>query len=464
MTKPMRLGLFQQASPQIGGTLSWPHPRSQSIRFPELDYWIEVAQTIDSAGFDFLFFADAFGYPTYKNDLPAAAVAAGILFPTLDPLFLLPTLAHVTSRLGFVATSTTGLDHPVQAARRFATLDHLTGGRVGWNIVTGGTQRAIADLMGHEEMRKHDDRYEVAGEYVDLALRYLEGSWEDDAVVIDRERRVYAERSKLHRVEFEGKHYRSSGYLTVPPSPQRTPVLFQAGTSSAGQALAAAYAECVFVVASSVESVARSVAEIRAKAEALGRDPHSISIMAGATVIVAADADKAATQRAEFEALQSDEVVNVLYSGNTGIDLMSLDPDKSLAQIIDAGGDIGQIGQSQINRFLDDDGKDAPTVREIMDELRGRGIRGFQLTGDPQDVTDGLESLMDSTGLDGFLIEPVFDLADVRDFAELVVPELRKRGRLPEVPRSGTLRAQLSADGRDRLRSDHPGAKYGRWA
>jgi FMN-dependent oxidoreductase (nitrilotriacetate monooxygenase family) len=457
----MRLGLFQLASVQIGGTLSWPHPRSESLRFHEPEYWIEMAQIIDTAGFDFLFFADSLGYPLYQGDLHPAAAAAGLHFPTLDPLILIPSIARATQRLGFVATSTTGLDHPVLTARRLATLDHVTQGRLGWNVVTGGAQSSMAALFGHESMREHDDRYALAAEYLDVFLKYTEGCWEPTAVTADRTRQVYAERNRLHRIEHQGDHYRSSGYLTVDPSPQRTPVLFQAGASPAGRDLSSRYAEAVFVAATTPEQVAAHVADIRERAAFAGRDPDAVVIMGGASVTVADSTDRALTLRAEFDALQSDEIVNILYAGNTGIDLMSLDADRPLSQVLESGKPIGQLGQTHIQRFMPTNPDEAPTVKQIISELRGRGVRGFEIVGDPTEVADEMERLLEVTGLNGFIIEPLFDLADVRDFVHLVVPELQRRGCFPRTPRTGTLRAQMF--GSDHLPRSHPGANYRVW-
>lgn len=453
----MRLGVFEVAGPQVGGTLSWPHPRSGTADYADADLWIGIAKVLDDAGFDFLFFADGFGYPTVGGVLPPLAVTGGINFPGIDPSYLIPILARETKRLGFVVTSSTGLDHPVQTARRFATLDHLTGGRMGWNIVTGASQDAVAALFGHEAMRQHDARYDLADEYLQLALTYWEAGWDDDAVLADRERRMYADPAGVHRIEYAGEHFRSSGYFAVVPSPQRTPVLFQAGTSARGRAYAARNAECVFVQGTTTAQTRASVADIRARAVEHGRDPGSITIMVGVTVTVAETAQEATDQRAAFDDLQTDEVVSVLYAGNTGIDLLALDPDRSLTQLTEGDGPVGQMGQTNIDRFLPTDGSTPPTVRQILDQLRGRGTRGFQVTGDPASVADQLEALMDDTGLDGFLLEPIFAPDDLTDFARLVVPELRRRGRLPEEPGHGTLREQLG--GGTHLPADHFGAQ-----
>jgi len=164
--------------------------------------------------------------------------------------------------------------------------------------------------------------------------------------------------------------------------------------------------------------------------------------------------------RREFDALQTDEVVAVLYAGNTGIDLLALNPDLPLTQLNNGAGPAGQMGQSNIDRFLGSAGRPAPTVREILDQLRGRGTRGFEVVGSPTEVADQLERLMDDTDLDGFLLEPIFDPADLEDFAALVVPELRRRGRMPAAPATGTLREQLTATGDPHLAGDHPGAAF----
>ncbi|ANP71350.1 NtaA/DmoA family FMN-dependent monooxygenase [Cryobacterium arcticum] len=458
--KQMHLGVFEVAGPQVGGTLSWPHPRSDSLRFHELEHWIHIAQVLDRAGFDFLFFADGYGFPSIDGDLPDLAVRGGINFPALDPALIIPTLAHLTERLGFVVTSSTGLDHPVQTARRFATLDHLTGGRIGWNIVTGASQNTVAELFGHREMTGHDARYDQADEYVDLALTLWEGCWEDDALIGDKAGGVFADPAKLHRISYEGTHFRSSGYFTVDPSPQRTPVLFQAGTSARGRAYAARNAECVFVQGTTVEQTRANVADIRARAAENGRDPQGIRVMVGVTVTVAATHEAAVALRREFDELQTDEVVAVLYAGNTGIDLLSLDPTLPLSQLQDGAGPAGQMGQSNIDRFLGTDGRPAPTVREILDQLKGRGTRGFQVVGSATEVADQLEQLMDDTDLDGFLLEPIFDPADLEDFATLVVPELRRRGRMPAAPGTGTLREQLTGTDDPHLAGEHPGARF----
>lgn len=452
-TTTLRFGVFEVMGPQVGGTYSWPHPLSNSIDYLDPQHWIRMARVIEDAGFDFLFFAGGYGYPVIGDDLSEVAVDKGINFSGLDPDYILPVLAQHTDQLGFVVTQTTGVDHPAALARRFATLDHLTGGRIGWNIVTGASQNAVAEVFGHDALVPHDTRYAMAAEYVALASRLWEEAWDDDALVADRESGVFARRDGIHRVVFDGEHYRTRGYFTAPPSPQRTPVLFQAGTSPAGRAFAAGHAECVFVQGTTPSRTAAAVADIRRLTAEAGRDPRSIILMAGLTVFVGETEAAARALEGEFDGMQSDEVVATLYAGNTGIDLLSLDPDRTLHQVLDGDGHIGQMGTSNIERFL---GEDAPTVREILDQLRGRGTRGFRITGDPTQVADGIEALAAQTDLDGFLIEPVFPPYDLEEFGRLVMPILAARGRVREGRPGNSLRERITGRPGDRLGPQHP--------
>ncbi len=451
----MILGVFEAGTQQIGGTTSWAHPRSQNGDFRDIEYWIDMAKMLDDAGFDLLFFAGgSFGYASLKGELSDVLVRAGMMF-SLDGAYLIPALAAATERLGFVVTTTTGSDHPLHTVRKYSTLDHVTKGRIGWNIVTGASQNTMSKMLGQSEMVPHDKRYEAAAEYVEVALKFWEGGNDDDAVVLDREGGVFADPDKIHLVEHEGEYYRSRGYHTQPPSPQRSPVLFQAGTSEAGRAFAARHAEGVFIQGTTYEQTAASVADIRRRAAELGRDPHDIKLIVGVTIVTAATSEEAHRLRAEFEQLQTDELAAHYYSGNTGLNLMEFDPDLPLKQQLPDDGLAGQMGVSNIERFYSRPDGSAPTVREILDDLKGRGTRGFAITGDPVEVADELERMMDATDLDGFMLEAVFNTASMRDVIDLVLPELRRRGRLDPAPEGGTLRERLLGRG-PHLAPEHP--------
>lgn len=447
MTKRIVLGVFEAGSAQVGGTTSWAHERSQNGDFRDIDYWVRMARMLDEADFDFLFFAGgSFGYASRRGELSDLLVRAGANFG-LDGAYLIPALAVSTERLCFVVTSTTGADHPLHTVRKFSTLDHVTRGRIGWNIVTGASQNTMAQMLGHTEMVSHDTRYEAADEYLEVALKFWEAGNEDDVIMLDRGSGTFADPAKMHKVVHEGVYYRSIGYHTQPPSPQRSPLLFQAGTSEAGREYAARNAECVFVQGTTVPRTAEAVADIRRRAAAHGRDPQSLKLLVGVTVIVAPTSEEAHRQRAEFMALQTDEYTAHYYAGNTGVDLLRYDLDRPLADQLEFDEMAGQMGVSNIQRFLGGDGRPAPTVRQILDELRGRGTRGFAITGDPVEVADQIEELLDATDLDGIMLEAVFNHASMRDFIELVQPELRRRGRLDPEPTGPTFRERMLGAG-----------------
>lgn len=463
------LGVFETAEPNLGGTITLTGPDGSGAEQRDVAHWVGVARLLDGAGFDFLFFAGSrFAWPAVGGGLAAPLVAAGF-GASVEASYLLPALAAATERLGLVVTSSTGTDHPAATVRTFSTLDHLTGGRVGWNIVTGAFADTQAAVLGHERTVPHDERYAMAGEHLDVALRCWEGAWADGGRGEARDERVAAstggheastrvDASRARRVVHDGEHYRTSGYHLGPSGPQRTPLLFQAGTSEAGRELAATYAECVFVQGTTVAGTAAHVADIRARAAAHGRDPAAVKVFVGATVVTAATAREAAAQRAAFEALQSDEIAAAWYAGITGVDLLSLDPDRSLAQVFEGPGaqGRGQLGRSNVERFLPTDGSPAPTARQVLEHLKPRGTRGFAITGDGASVADEVEELVDATGLDGIMLEPTAGAASLHAFVDHVVPELERRGRR-EAAVGGTFRERMTGAG-PHLAPTHRGA------
>jgi FMN-dependent oxidoreductase (nitrilotriacetate monooxygenase family) len=406
---------------------------------------VDLARTLDEAGFDFLFFADTYGYATLDGRMPEQVAAHGIQFPALDPMLAIPALARETTSLGFVVTSPTTVEKPYGTARRFATLDRFTNGRIGWNVVTGSSQATTDELFGVDRSMAHDDKYDAADDFLDTCLRHWEHSWEDDAETRDRARGLYADPAKLHRVEVDGAHQRSHGVFAVPPTPQRTPVLFQAGTSDRGRAYAARNAEAVFIQGQSIESAARHVADIRAKAVDNGRAPSDIRVVTGMTVTVAPTHDEAVALRAEYEALLARDDAAVLFAGISGLDLTGLDPEIKVVEL------ETDLGQTLITHY----GRENPDMRvgDILDRFRTKAIRGFQVTGSPTEVADEIEAIVDGSGIDGIMLEPTFGGPDAyRAFIELVLPILAERGRAAAAP-GATLREHLG--GGPRLSATH---------
>jgi FMN-dependent oxidoreductase (nitrilotriacetate monooxygenase family) len=454
----MLLGAFEMVNPN-NGMPTWTHPDGRGEDWDDLAHWMSLAKTLDAAGFDFLFFADTYGYPTLDGRVPDETVAHGIQFPALDPMLMIVALAAQTSSLGFVVTSPTVAERPYATARRFATLDRLTGGRIGWNVVTGSSQATTDALFGLDAPNgggipgSHDTRYDAADEFVELCLRFWEQSWDDDAEVRDRSRNVYADPSKVRPVSFEGVHHRGHGVFAVPPTPQRTPVLFQAGTSDRGRAFAARNAEAVFIQGQSIPQAAGVVADVRARAVAAGRPADDIAVISGATIIVAPTSEEAHARRAELDALYALDDAAVMFAGFTGVDLTREDPDTLLEDVVLPAG--GAQGQTLLDRYR---AQGSVRVRDVLDGFRRRGIRGFLVTGSPIEVADELETIARETGLAGFMLEPTFGgLGCFEDFCELVVPILRERGLLADDP-GPTLRERMHPGGGPRLAPTHPAA------
>ncbi|MFT4212958.1 MAG: NtaA/DmoA family FMN-dependent monooxygenase [Microbacterium sp.] len=420
MSGRILLGVFEMMNPS-NGMPTWTHPAGRGDDWDRLEYWVTLARELDAAGFDFLFFADTYGYATLQGRMPAEVAAHGIQFPALDPMLAIAALARETERIGFVVTSPTTVEKPYATARRFATLDRFTNGRIGWNVVTGSSQATTDELFGVTRTLGHDERYDAADEFLDTCLRFWEHSWEDDAEV--RSRDVYADPAKLHAVDVHGRHQRSHGIFAVPPTPQRTPVLFQAGTSDRGRAYAARNAEAVFIQGQTISAAAAHVRDIREQAVRHGRAPHDVKVVTGMTVTVAPTEDEARMLRAEYEDVLGLDDAAVMFAGITGIDLTGIDPDTRVADL------RTDLGQTLIDRYARTDPD--IRVRAVLDQFRTRAIRGFQVTGTPVQVADEIEAIVDGTGIDGIMLEPTFGGPGAyRAFIDLVLPLLRARGRI----------------------------------
>ncbi|MDY0395557.1 NtaA/DmoA family FMN-dependent monooxygenase [Virgibacillus halophilus] len=256
----------------------WTHPKDQSHRYKDSEYWIALAKTLEKGRFDAVFLADVLGtYDVYKGSRDAA-VRQGAQSPVNDPLLVVPLMSAVTKHLGFGVTASVTHEHPYTFARRISTLDHLTKGRVGWNIVTSYLKSAAVN-MGLDDQVKHDERYDIADEYLEVCYKLWEGSWEDDAVKVDKENGIFADPAKVHDIAHEGKYFKVPGAHLCEPSPQRTPVIFQAGASSRGRAFAAGNAELVFIGAPTVEIAKNTVQKLRKDIRKTGREPEEVKVL-----------------------------------------------------------------------------------------------------------------------------------------------------------------------------------------
>jgi long-chain alkane monooxygenase len=361
-------------------------------------------------------------------------------------------MAAATQHLGFGVTVTLSYEPPFPFARRMSTLGHLTDGRIGWNIVTGYLDSA-ARGMGGQRQRAHDDRYAVAEDYMEVVYKLWEGSWADDAVIADAGHGVFTRPERVRRVRHDGPHYQLNALHLSEPSPQRTPVLYQAGTSPAGRAFAARHAECVFMSGPSKKVIAPRVAAIRLLAADGGRDPAKILMFAMMTVILGTTDAEAQMKFAEYRRYADPEGALTLMSGWTGVDFSRLDPDQVVEHV------DREAGRTALENITRADPDRRWTVREVAEHVSIGGI-GPVVVGSPTTVADELEAWIEETDLDGFNFAFAVRPETFVDVVDLLVPELQRRGRYKTAYATGTLREKLF--GVARINEPHPAAKH-RW-
>ena len=431
----------------------WRHPEDRSRDYNRLSYWTNLAQTLERGLFDGLFIADVLGpYDVYGSS-DDAALSAGAQVPVNDPLLVIPPMAAVTTHLSFGVTAGTAYEHPYPFARRLATLDHLTDGRIGWNVVTGYLPSAARN-MGHDDQMEHDERYNHADEYLDVVYKLLEGSWEDDAVVNDPESGVFVDPSKVHRIEHEGRYFRTPGIACTEPSPQRTPVIYQAGASTRGRAFAGKHAEAVFINAPTEDLIAGTTAKLRQAAVEAGRDAYDVRVVSMQTIVTSATDEEARVKYEELTRYVDVEGGLVLMSGWMGIDLSRYDLDDTL-------GDVESNAiRSTVETFKKASGTEGEqwTVRRLA-EWVGVGGFGPVIIGSGETVARELVRIQDETDVDGFNLAYHITPGTFEDVVDHVVPELQKLGRYKTEYAEGTMRHKLFGRG-DHLPQNHHGASF----
>ncbi len=428
----------------------WAHPRDRSMQYTDLDHWVSLARTLESGLFDGLFLADILGVYDVFHDAPDASIRNAVQIPVNDPLLLVPAMAYATQHLGFGVTCNLTYEPPYTFARRMSTLDHLTKGRIGWNIVTGYLDSA-ARGMGLVEQPEHDSRYDVAEEYMQVVYRLWEGSWEDAAVRRDRDGRIYADPARIHRVKHEGRHYKVDAIHLSEPSPQRTPVLYQAGASERGRAFAAAHAECIFVNGQFRHNVRDIVADIRAQAKAIGRDPYDMKMFVGATVIVAPTDAEAQDKLAEYREYASSEGALAHYSASVGVDFSRYGPDEPIRFV------RTNALRSNLEAITVRSGGTEWTLRKLLG-MMVLGSRQAPIVGSPSRVADEMQAWVDEADVDGFNLSRSVIPECVEDFVAFVVPELQARGVMKREYAAGSLRQKLFGASA-RLPPSHPAAR-----
>jgi alkanesulfonate monooxygenase len=452
MAKLIRFNAFTMNCVMHINSTMWRHRRDHSREYTSLAYWTDLAATLERGLFDGVFLADVLGVYDVYGASADAAIRYGVQFPVNDPMMVVPAMAHVTRHLGFGITALLPYESPLPFARRMSTLDHLTAGRVGWNIVTGYLQSA-AEGAGQHSQPAHDTRYEMAEEYMEVMYQLWEGSWEDGAVVSDRTTGILTDSARVHKVRHHGRYFDVEGYHLSEPSPQRTPVLYQAGGSPAGRAFAARHAECVFLGGGSrTATVARAIADLRSRAAAAGRAPDDLKMFPLMTVVVAPTDAEAEDRVAEYRDCVVPEAALALVSGWSGVDFGQWGLDDEV-QNLPGDGIQGTIKALRLSR---DEG--GLTVRQAAAEL-GLGGAGAVIAGSPPRVADELERWIDETDADGFNLTRVVMPETYDDIVDLLVPELQRRGRYKQGYEPGTFRHKLLGQG-PWLAPSHVGRSY----
>lgn len=447
--KQMILAALDMSCVGFLGQGVWTHPNDRSAELNTLDYWLDYARMLEKGMFDMLFLADSIGsYDVYGGTMDAA-LRGGVQVPMNDPAVAISAMASVTRHLGFGVTGNLVYEPGYLFARRMSTLDHLTRGRIGWNIVTG-ILASGAKAMGQQRMVPHDERYDMGDEFMEMVYRLWEGSWEEGAVILDRDRGVFADPSKVHLITHDGKYFRMEAMHLCTPSPQRTPLLLQAGASGRGKEFAATHAECVFLNGTSKTAIAENVADIRRRTVEAGRAPDAVKILAGATIVTGRTSKEAWEKAAEYRRYANPEAVLAHASGGLGVDLSKYPMDEPIRY---EENDSNRTAMQSLTR-----GKDgAYTPRRIAEEM-ALSARNMLIVGSAHEVADEMADWIDKTGIDGFNVARLIMPDTTRDFIELVVPLLQERGLVKRDYRDGTLREKLFGMGA-RLAAPHPASK-----
>jgi len=429
-------GLFHPTGNHVA---AWMHPDSQIDAGSNFQHYVKLAKTAEAARFDLLFLADA------------AAVRGGNLqalsrwpqyMAYFEPTTLLAGIAAVTQNIGLIATATTSYNEPYNIARRYASLDHISAGRAGWNVVTSSNVDESLNF-GREQHFSHEQRYDRAKEFVSV-VRGLWDSWQDDAFIRDRETGVYFRPEALHTLDHRGEHFSVRGPLNISRPPQGHPVIAQAGSSHDGMELAAETAEIVFTAQHSLEKAKAFYNDLKGRMNRYGRDASQLKIMPGLNPVIGATRSEAQERHARLQAMIQPEVgLELLSNALGGYDLKGLDLDGPLPEKISA--DDTNTSKSTVQSVLDIAKRESLTIRELYQKLAGaRGQR--TIVGTPFDIADEMEAWFKADAVDGFLIQPAVLPGDLDEFCATVIPELQKRRVFRTEYEGTTLRENLGLD------------------
>lgn len=416
----------------------WRHRQDKvGWDFARPEYWEHLARTLERGLFDGIFLADELAPYNSFDGSADETVRYAVQFPTHEPAALTTIISRATKHLGVGLTLSTAFEHPYSMARRLSTLDHLTDGRLAWNIV-GSYSPSEWDAYG-QQMPDRSTRYERISEYVDVC-RQLWNSWEPDAIIADPETGIFADPAKIREIDHQGTHFTCRARHFVTPSPQGTPVLWQAGSSPQGREFAASTADAIFAIHPDLSTMRAYTDDITGRIAGAGRDPEEVKLYYGVQPIVAPTSLEAHRKAEEIDALVHDGASLAMLSGQLGIDFSRYAPDAALVDI------------------------DVPGIQGVKDALTAQGVEGAEVTiaeaariysarfsmprliGSPEEVADQLEVFTDEGGADGFILLATYTPGCFEEFVDLVVPELQRRGRYRTRYPGPTLRDNIRND------------------
>ena len=427
--KKLRLGAFMR--PVSIHTAAWRYPGGTPDANFNLKALVQYAQTLERGKFDAFFMADHLAV----LNMPMDALKRSATVTSFDPLTLLPALAMATKHLGLIATASSTFEPAYTIARRFASLDHISEGRAGWNLVTTSNPDAALNF-GLDDQMPHAERYARAREFFDVVTG-LWDSWADDAFIRDVENGIYFDPARLHVLDHKGKYLKVRGPLNIARPVQGWPVIVQAGASDAGRQLAAETAEMVFAAGGPIDGARAFYADVKGRAAKVGRNPDHIKILPGAFVVVGDTLDEAKEKRARLDRLVNYDSSIAAVSMALGVDARQFDPDKPLPDDIPET----EASKSGRDRVIELGKRENLTVRQIAGRLGGYG--GLGMLGTPSMIADQMEEWLVTEACDGFNVMFPYLPGGLDDFVDKVVPELQRRGIFRTEYEGTTLRENL---------------------
>lgn len=431
MARDRRLHLGAFMRPASIHTAAWRYPGAYADANFNFAHATRFIQTLERGCFDAYFMADHLAL----MNMPMPALRRSATVTSYDPLTLLPALAVQTTHIGLIATASTTYNEPYHIARKFASLDHLSGGRAGWNVVTSANPQE-AQNFGRTEHMAHDQRYRRAREFY-TAVTELWDSWADDAFVADQASGIFFDETRLRVPDFKGEHLATRGPLNVARPPQGWPVIVQAGASEAGMQLAAETAEMVFGGANSLELGKRYYAELKARVRAAGRDPEHLKILPGAFIVIGDTVDEARRKKAQLDSLVHPDSGMATLSAMLGHDMSRYDPGGPLPELPPTN-----ASQSSRAKLVAMAARDQLTVGQLAQYVGG-AFSSLEIIGTPDTIADEMETWLEERAADGFNIMFPFLPQGLDDFVNLVVPELQRRGIFRRAYEGRTLREHL---------------------